>query len=64
MTTVEQALQTQLTVEDAIHQIQTACKLLNNASLNNLMWSADFIATLNKELISMNRLQERLKKEE
>lgn len=64
MTTVEQALQTQLTVEDAINQIQTACKLLNNASLNNLMWSADFIATLNKELISMNRLQERLKKEE
>ncbi|MBB1079004.1 lipoate--protein ligase family protein [Limosilactobacillus sp. STM2_1] len=64
MTTVEQVLQSPLTVTGAIQQIKNSCELLDNTSLNNLMWSPNFITTLNKELTSMNQLQERLRKED
>lgn len=64
MTTVEQVLQTPLTVDDAINRIQGVYQIKDSLTLNNLMWSDNFITALNKELTSMNRLQERLTKED
>lgn len=64
MTTIEQLLGTQLTVKDAIKQIQQVCQICVDDHFNNLLWSADFITTLNTELTAMKRLQERLEKEE
>src|SRR5699024_10237195 len=64
MTTISKALNTQLSVQDAIQRIQSVVQIIVPDSLNNLMWSPNFISTLNKELISMERLQERLEKED
>lgn len=64
MTTISKALNTQLSVQDAIQRIQSVVQIIAPDSLNNLMWSPNFISTLNKELISMERLQERLEKED
>lgn len=64
MTTVSKVLNTQLSVQDAIQRIQSVVQITAPDSLNNLMWSPNFISTLNKELISMERLQERLEKED
>lgn len=64
MTTVAELLNKPVTVRDAINQFKGVCQLADNSDLNNLMWSSDFITTLNSELTSMNRLQERLQKEE
>ena len=63
MTTISKVLNIQLNVPDVIQQIQAVVPLTAPDSLNNLMWSPNFISTLNRELISMERLQERLKKE-
>ena len=64
MTTISKALNTQLSVQDAIQRIQSVVQIIAPNSLNNLMWSPNFISTLSKELISMERLQERLEKED
>lgn len=64
MTTISKALNTQLSVQDAIQRIQSVVQIIAPDSLNNLMWSPNFISTLSKELISMERLQERLEKED
>ncbi len=64
MTTISKALNTQLSVQDAIQRIQSVVQIIAPDSLNNLMWLPNFISTLNKELISMERLQERLEKED
>lgn len=64
MTTVSKVLNSQLSVQDAIQRIQSIVQIIAPDSLNNLMWSPDFISTLSKELISMERLQERLEKED
>ena len=64
MTTISKALNTQLSVQDAIQRIQSVVQITAPDSLNNLMWSPNFISTLSKELISMERLQERLEKED
>lgn len=57
-------LNTQLSVHDAIQRIQSVVQITTPDSLNNLIWSPNFISTLNKELINMERLQERLEKED
>ncbi|MCC4344392.1 lipoate--protein ligase family protein [Limosilactobacillus reuteri] len=64
MTTVSKVLNSQLSVQDAIQRIQSIVQIIAPDSLNNLMWSPNFISTLSKELISMERLQERLEKED
>lgn len=64
MTTVSKVLNSQLSVQDAIQRIQSVVQITAPDSLNNLMWSPNFISTLSKELISMERLQERLEKED
>ena len=64
MTTVSKVLNSQLSVQDAIQRIQSIVQIIAPDSLNNLMWSPNFISTLSKELISMKRLQERLEKED
>lgn len=64
MTTVSKVLNSQLSVQDAIQRIQSVVQITDPDSLNNLMWSPNFISTLSKELISMERLQERLEKED
>ncbi|NMV52616.1 lipoate--protein ligase family protein [Lactobacillus reuteri] len=64
MTTVSKVLNSQLSVQDAIQRIQSIVQIIALDSLNNLMWSPNFISTLSKELISMKRLQERLEKED
>lgn len=64
MITISKALNTQLSVQDAIQRIQSVVQIIAPDSLNNLMWSPNFISTLSKELISMERLQERLEKED
>ena len=64
MTTVSKVLNTQLSVHDAIQRIQSVVQITTPDSLNNLIWSPIFISTLNKELINMERLQERLEKED
>lgn len=64
MITISKALNTQLSVQDAIQRIQSVVQITAPDSLNNLMWSPNFISTLSKELISMERLQERLEKED
>ena len=64
MTTVSKVLNTQLSVHDAIQRIQSVVQITTPDSLNNLIWSPNFISTLNKELINMERLQERLEKED
>lgn len=63
MTTVAQLLGKPLRVADVISRIKDICAFTTADSLDNLMWSSDFITTLNSEVASMNRLQERLKKE-
>lgn len=64
MTTVSKVLNSQLSVQDAIQRIQSIVQIIALDSLNNLMWSPNFISTLSKELISMKRLQKRLEKED
>ncbi|QWS04433.1 lipoate--protein ligase family protein [Limosilactobacillus reuteri] len=64
MTTVSKVLNSQLSVQDAIQRIQSIVQITAPDSLNNLMWSPNFISTLSKELISMEHLQERLEKED
>lgn len=64
MTTVEHALGKALTIDQAMGQIREVCNLATDHGLANLMWSSDFITVLDKELAAMNRLQERLTKEE
>ena len=64
LTTVSKVLNTQLSVHDAIQRIQSVVQITTPDSLNNLIWSPNFISTLNKELINMERLQERLEKED
>lgn len=64
MTTVSRVTGTPLSVNDVIQRIQSIIQSPAPDNLNNLMWSPNFISTLNKELISMERLQERLKKED
>lgn len=64
MTTVAKVTDTPLTVSDVIKKIQTAANISDSTSLNSIMWSPDFITLLDKELTSMIKLQERLKKED
>ncbi|WP_302117827.1 lipoate--protein ligase family protein [uncultured Limosilactobacillus sp.] len=64
MTTVAKVTDTPLTVSDAIKKIQAAASISDPTSLNSIMWSPDFITLLDKELTSMVKLQERLKKED
>lgn len=64
MTTLEQLLGTPLTIADTVNKIKQVCSLTETTSLDNLMWSSDFITALNRELTSMDRLQERLQKED